>query len=94
MIREQLPLKVWRPRRRRNLMHLSPFCCYCGIGVIEWTGKGAPPKQPIRIDGLGLVGYATLDHIVALVCGGQDSDENTVLACACCNRDKGDMSKE
>jgi len=35
------------------------------------------------------VAYATLDHKLALACGGQDTNENTTLACADCNERKG-----
>ena len=94
MIREQFNVKAWRPQRRRHLMHLAPFCYYCGVEVTEWTGEGAPPKNPKLKPRVGFIHYATLDHLVPIACGGQDTDENTVLACACCNYTKGNRSYE
>jgi 5-methylcytosine-specific restriction endonuclease McrA len=84
---------LWRQTRRNSLMRRDDHCVYCRIRLITWLGRGTPPIYTLVQSG-ERVAYATLDHVIPLVCGGQDTIDNTVLACACCNRDKGDMSKE
>lgn len=82
---------LWRQTRRASLMRKSDTCHYCNIKLIAWLGIGAPPIHTLAINGEPVC-YATLDHVIALACGGQDTNENTVLACAKCNVEKKDMS--
>lgn len=86
----------WRQTRRAFLMAQSPRCHYCDVLLIRWTydplKRGIQPTTDYMRNEHGyLVGYATLDHKKPIVCGGHDSEENTVLACAHCNAAKGHM---
>lgn len=51
-------------------------CFYCGRSVLKTTKQKA--------------NQATIDHIIAKANGGTTSLENLVIACFCCNQEKGD----
>lgn len=86
---------AWRRKHRKYLMSLSPFCYYCGVGLITWRSNSEPmPKYHKRVAGGVMFGYATLDHLTPISCGGMDTDANTVLACSACNFQKGGMPYE
>jgi 5-methylcytosine-specific restriction endonuclease McrA len=88
------PLRVlWRQTRRNALMRQDDHCVYCGMKLITWLGSNATPTHTL-VQGGVTVAYATLDHVIPLVCGGEDTITNTVLACAPCNREKGSMPVE
>lgn len=90
---EERDTQIWRQTRRNELMRQSPRCHYCDVLLIRWQHKEGyqPPTDYMRDVNGFLVGYATLDHIMPRVCGGQDTTTNTVLACAACNQRKGIM---
>lgn len=83
---------VWRATHRRYLQARSPFCHYCGIGLITWKDRSvSPPNAHYHVTDSIAFGYATLDHLTPLACGGEDTEANLVLACSCCNKAKSDM---
>lgn len=86
---------TWRQTHRKYLMARSPFCHYCGVGLIRWDGHSKyMPTYHKRVAGGVMFGYATLDHITPIACGGMDTQSNTVLACSACNFQKGKQPYE
>jgi 5-methylcytosine-specific restriction endonuclease McrA len=82
----------FRQQHRRYLLSRSPFCHYCGIGLITWKDKTVPPPNAhYHVTDSIAFGYATVDHIIPIVCGGEDVEANLVLACSKCNKAKSDM---
>ncbi len=55
------------------------FCCYCGRETNDIVDHDM---------------QATLDHLVPVSKGGQDTLENSVMACAKCNRKRGNENAE
>ena len=71
--------KLVKTMKRRWLRTIASerqnhFCCYCGRETNDI------PEHKLQ---------ATLDHIVPQCQGGEDTIENTVMACAKCNRSRG-----
>lgn len=64
----------------RHMERQNRICAYCGIPMLLTTHAGQAERQ------------ATLDHVVALAHGGDDSEANTVAACEPCNKAKADMT--
>lgn len=86
---------AWRVEHRKYLLSLSPFCHYCGIGLITWKDKSVPPPNAhFCVCSELAFGYATLDHLTPIACGGEDVEANLVLACSKCNKLKSDMPYE
>lgn len=78
----------WRRQRRERLLREYDHCHYCGVKLCIWWKWSAPPAHHVRTKEGCRFGYATLEHIVPLSCGGQDTEVNTVLACSVCNAEK------
>ena len=70
--------------RRQWLLHhleLQKYACaYCSVTLIIGKLEGLENQQ------------ATIDHVMASSCGGIDEIENTLVACARCNGNKGNQS--
>lgn len=55
------------------------------IARMNWRGRAGKPFKSAR---------ATREHLVRVVDGGGDSDENIVVACAYCNHARGNRTVE
>jgi 5-methylcytosine-specific restriction endonuclease McrA len=69
--------KARKQRRRWQVAARSEWrCAYCGFSLVASASR------------FGMVGGATIDHIVPRSHGGTDALENLVLACWGCNSSK------
>jgi 5-methylcytosine-specific restriction protein A len=72
---ERLRGRAGQQQRKRRLKRHHGLCWRC-LGVERWTGKG-----------LNRVTVATIvNHIIPLIHGGSDDDENTENLCRECDR--------
>jgi 5-methylcytosine-specific restriction endonuclease McrA len=69
-----------RKRVRQTLLERFPFCVYC--------------RSPLRINSTNPCHRPTLDHVLPISRGGDNSPGNVRLACACCNLSKGCRTPE
>lgn len=63
----------------RHVERQGGLCAYCGMPLLMSTHQGQAGQQ------------ASLEHIIALSRGGEDSEANTLASCAPCNQAKGVM---
>lgn len=78
------PRLVYKTLLRRWLRTIASeqqnhYCCYCGRETNDI------PEHNLQ---------ATLDHVIPRSMGGEDTPENTVMACAKCNRSRGSEDAE
>lgn len=85
---ERMMLKAWLRFRDRLLdaceaRHGCLVCFYCGRrDLVREVPDGV--KKPRRL--------ATIDHVVPRSQGGEDTEENCVIACYKCNQRKADKT--
>lgn len=75
-----------RRRKRKALFEKQNgkcFFCERSCRLVDYDSK----SRPRGLD-------ATLDHIISMARGGRDSPRNLVMACAHCNREKGDLDAD
>lgn len=63
----------------RHVERQGGVCAYCGMPLLMSTHQGQAGQQ------------ASLEHIIPLSRGGEDSEANTLASCAPCNHAKAQM---
>jgi len=71
---------ISKGRMRKILKKQGRKCYYCGVRIY--------PKAA------NLLPVATVDHVIPLSRGGNNSKETLVASCSPCNQAKGDMSAD
>jgi len=70
-----MPAKKHSPRRIIYQVH-GPNCCWCGVAT-KFHGSVDEPH------------FATIEHLIPLSKGGENSKENRRIACWKCNQERG-----
>lgn len=74
----------WIRRTKRQAIYAADgfLCVYCGVSVSQGDRRGVASVSGTQL--------ATLDHVVSIERGGDNSTENLLTSCLSCNASKGD----
>jgi 5-methylcytosine-specific restriction endonuclease McrA len=72
---------IRRSKRERIYATDNHACVYCGVRVSTGDAKGRASVPGTQL--------ATLDHVVSIERGGDNSAENLLTSCLACNASKG-----